>query len=73
MGKKLDLAFCYLDSHTGTQSNGVPSPIGYGISEEPRQAEIDQPCICSRQGYWQYGEDLYRAASEGQAGTERIG
>ena len=54
-GKKLDLAFCYLDSSAGNQTNDVPSPIGYGISEEPRPGEIDQPCICSQRGYWQYG------------------
>jgi hypothetical protein len=54
-GKKLDLAFCYLGSGAGNQTNDVPSPIGYGISEEPRPGEIDQPCICRQQGYWQYG------------------
>lgn len=54
-GKKLDLSFCYLDSKTGLATNQTPSFWGYGICEEPRGGEKDQPCICARQGYWEYG------------------
>lgn len=36
-GKKLDLAFCYLDSKTGTQTSGVPSPLDM---TSPRSAII---------------------------------
>ena len=53
-GKKLDLSFCYRDSRTGTVTNETPSFLGYGICEEPRSGEKDQPCICGDQGYWQY-------------------
>jgi len=53
-GKKLDLSFCYLDSKTGTPTNNTPSFFGYGICEEPRPGEKDQPCFCSERGYWQY-------------------
>ncbi|MFT3704142.1 MAG: hypothetical protein QM802_17375 [Agriterribacter sp.] len=53
-GKKLDIAFCYIDNATGMQSNDAPSPIGYGISELPRANEINTSNFCSSQGYWQY-------------------
>lgn len=53
-GKKLDLSFCYNDSSTGQQTNAIPSPIGYGICEVPREGEINQPCECGQRGYWQY-------------------
>ena len=35
-GKKLDLAFLYIDNKSGKQTNEAPSFIGYGINEEPR-------------------------------------
>jgi hypothetical protein len=53
-GKKLDIAFCYLDAKTQQPTNDVPSPIGYGISEEPRSGEINTAEVCSDKGYWQY-------------------
>jgi hypothetical protein len=53
-GKKLDLAFCYIDNRTGQSTNQAPSIIGYGISEEPRAHEINTTSMCSRNGYWQY-------------------
>ncbi|GGB13796.1 hypothetical protein GCM10011511_41900 [Puia dinghuensis] len=53
-GKKLDLSFCYLDSKTGLSTNNTPSFCGYGICEEPRPGERDQPCLCGQQGYWEY-------------------
>jgi hypothetical protein len=53
-GKKLDFAFCYLDSKTAKATNLAPSPIGYGISETPQPDEINTAAFCSEQGYWQY-------------------
>lgn len=53
-GKKLDLAFMYLDK-SGKQTKEAPSFIGYGINEEPRALEKDMPEYCSERGYWQYG------------------
>ena len=53
-GKKLDIAFCYIDNKTGKTSNDVPSVIGYGISEEPRANEVNTANLCVKQSYWQY-------------------
>jgi len=53
-GKKLDLAFCYIDNRTRKESNTAPSAIGYGISEEPRPGEVNTATFCSEKGYWQY-------------------
>ena len=53
-GKKLDVAFLYIDKATGKQTDKNPSPIGYGGSEPPRQGEPDRPAVCASQGYWIY-------------------
>jgi hypothetical protein len=53
-GKKLDLAFCYVDNRTGKETNASPSPIGYGVSEEPRAGEVNTAAFCAGKGYWQY-------------------
>lgn len=53
-GRKLDLAFCYTDSHTGKAVNEAPSPIGYGVNEEPRAGEANTAAFCAQRGYWQY-------------------
>lgn len=53
-GKKLDLAFCYIDNKTATTTNDVPSAIGYGISEEPRADEDNIANWCAQKGNWQY-------------------
>lgn len=53
-GKKLDLSFQYNDSKTGLPTNDIPSFIGYGICEEPRNGEENQPGRCAEKGYWQY-------------------
>ena len=45
-GRKLDIAFVYRDAATGKLSNGTPSGIGYGISEEPLPGEYDRPKAC---------------------------
>jgi hypothetical protein len=53
-GKKLDLAFFYIDNKTGLETNKTPSPIGYGISEEPHTGEVNTTQTCLVKGYWQY-------------------
>jgi hypothetical protein len=54
-GKKLDLAFYYLDKSTQKPSNQHPSLSGYGVFEEPLPSEWNQPKICAQQGYTWYG------------------
>lgn len=53
-GKKLDLSFQYNDTKTGQITNKIPSFIGYGISEEPKDEEENKPEYCDNKGYWQY-------------------
>lgn len=53
-GKKLDLAFFYTDSQTGTNTNESPSFIGYGVCEDPLPAEVNTAEVCTQKGYWQY-------------------
>lgn len=53
-GKKLDLAFCYIDQKTGQQTNESPSLIGYGICEEPKPGETNTAVFCEEKGHWQY-------------------
>jgi hypothetical protein len=53
-GKKLDLAFCYKDKQSLLETNNAPSPIGYGICEEPTAIEKNTADLCSEKGYWQY-------------------
>jgi hypothetical protein len=53
-GKKIDLSFFYLSSITGFPVNEAPSPIGYGICEEPGPAEMNMPALCASGGHWQY-------------------
>lgn len=53
-GKKLDLAFCYIDAKTGNATNECPSKIGYGICEEPRPNEKNTAEYCDEKGFWQY-------------------
>ncbi|CAD5249646.1 conserved hypothetical protein [Imperialibacter sp. EC-SDR9] len=52
-GKKLDLAFYYLQNNTRTDS--APSFIGYGVYDEPADGELDYPTMCREKGYFQYG------------------
>jgi hypothetical protein len=54
-GKKLDLAFYYLDAETQQRTNASPSLIGYGVFEQPTKSEVNYPKTCKAQGYWQYG------------------
>ncbi len=53
-GKKLDLAFCYMDPATGETKNDSPSWLGYGVYADPKKGEQDQPAICGQGGHWQY-------------------
>jgi hypothetical protein len=53
-GKKMDLSFCYKNKQSLIDTNDVPSPIGYGICEEPIGAEKNTPQYCADNGYWQY-------------------
>ncbi len=53
-GKKLDIAFLYLDAKTKKRINKSPSFYGYGICEKPKKGELDKPAECEKKGYWQY-------------------
>lgn len=53
-GKKLDLAFFYTDAITQQPANNSPSPIGYGICEEPTSNEENMAAYCTSKGYRQY-------------------
>ncbi|THU39856.1 hypothetical protein FAM09_08135 [Niastella caeni] len=53
-GKKLDLSFCYKSRQSLQETNEAPSPIGYGICEEPVGAEKNTAQFCDQKGYWQY-------------------
>jgi hypothetical protein len=46
-GRKIDLAFAYLDPEQRPW-------IGYGASEPPRAGEVDTAAACARAGHWQY-------------------
>ncbi len=52
-GKKIDISFVYKDL-TGNNSNDSPSILGYGVYENPKPQEYNQPKICIQKGYWQY-------------------
>jgi hypothetical protein len=52
-GRKLDVAFQYIDASTGSPSNTTPSFDGYGVYEGPRSNEFNQQSLCKQQGYWQ--------------------
>jgi len=54
-GKKLDLAFYYHSpGNEELQKHGSPSPVGYGVCEDPRPGEVNQPQMCAQQGFWKY-------------------
>lgn len=53
-GKKLDLAFCYLDPISNKVLEGSPSLIGYGVPSGPLKKEHDQVAECKAAGQWQY-------------------
>ena len=53
-GRKLDLAFYYMDPQSGKPKAGSPTRMGYGSSEGPGPGEVDLPSRCAEQGFWQY-------------------
>jgi hypothetical protein len=53
-GKKVDLSFCYKSKQSLMETNQAPSPIGYGICEEPVGTEKNTAQFCEEKGYWQY-------------------
>lgn len=53
-GKKLDLAFMYIDRVTHNRWNDSVSFLGYGFCEVPLKGEVNSPANCAKQGYWQY-------------------
>lgn len=53
-GRKLDLAFCYLDTKTGKPTSESPSIIGYGVCEEALPFEKNTADFCAEKGYWHY-------------------
>jgi len=54
-GRKLDVAFYYLDAITKKRSNDAPSFIGYGIYDNPKTGEVNTAKQCDDKGFWQYG------------------
>jgi len=54
-GKKVDLAFYYLNSKTKKPTSLSPSYLGYGVFENPIAGETDQTAFCESKGYWHYG------------------
>jgi hypothetical protein len=59
-GKKLDIAFYYLEKSTQKPTNQHPSLSGYGVFEEPLPHEWNQPKICQQQGFgwYSFSKDL---------------
>lgn len=53
-GRKLDIAFYYTQSIDNQPISDSPSWLGYGVSEEPRAGEENQPDFCREKGEWQY-------------------
>ena len=60
-GRKVDLAFYYLDKETKDPLSGSPSWMGYGVFVEPEPGEVNYPERCRKEGYWQYGALEYFA------------
>lgn len=53
-GQKIDLSFQYLDAKSKKPTTDRPSWLGYGVCEEPRAGEENQPGMCDEKGEWQY-------------------
>ncbi|MFK7774777.1 MAG: hypothetical protein AB8F94_21740 [Saprospiraceae bacterium] len=53
-GEKLDIAFLYKNKKTNKFYNKIFSMTGYGVCEEPRKGEKNQPKDCEKQGNWPY-------------------
>jgi len=52
-GKKVDIALMFKDKQ-GVRTNTCPSPIGYGVGEDPKSHEANTSLICRQKGFWQY-------------------
>lgn len=63
-GKQLDLGFIYNDVASDSLSAETPSSIGYGISEEPRKNEIDEPSKCSFNKTYSLMDRIYPKGSK---------
>jgi len=71
-GRKLDLAFAYTETASGTSAKAeAPSFIGYGVYEAPKSNEDDQPASCEREGAWQYSI-LQSVVPQGQAAHFKV-
>lgn len=68
-GKKLDLAFVYLNG-AGEVANQSPSRIGYGVFEKPETHEFNQAEFCKDRGYWQYSFTKYFTLGTPRPGLE---
>ncbi len=53
-GRRLDLAFFYLDKKTGKSTNEKPAFSGYGVFENPKENERNRTEECKTKGFWQY-------------------
>jgi hypothetical protein len=53
-GRKLDIAFYYTQTIDNQPISDSPSWLGYGVCEEPRAGEENQPEFCREKGEWQY-------------------
>ncbi len=60
-GRKLDIAFFYLDKTTQQPTNEKPSWSGYGIFEGPKAGEQNRIEECKEAGFWQYDKAKYMA------------
>ena len=52
-GKKIDISFVY-EKENSVFCNEKKSISGYGVFEEPRKNEVNQPKKCKNTGYFQY-------------------
>ena len=53
-GRKIDLAYYYMDAETNKPGSDAPSIIGYGVYETPREDEPNTPEKCEETGSWWY-------------------
>ena len=53
-GRKLDVAFYYVNRKSGLQVNEKPAFSGYGVFEGPSANEVNTTDRCFGKGYWQY-------------------
>lgn len=58
-GRRLDIAFFYLDKKTGKSTNKKPAFSGYGVFENPREGERNRTTECKSEGFWQYDFTKY--------------